>query len=336
MFILSARGKQPIYLVTTLEISTNNFMRIIITGVAGFIGSNLGQRLIAAKHKVIGVDNLAYGVKSQIPKGIKFRKVDIRSQAIYPLLRGTDVVFHLAAKNTIVDCQKDPVETADINITGTVNVYEASRRAKAKRIVYAETAALYDGIKKMPVSEDTIAPEGFYALSKVADNMFANAYYRWSGLPVVGLRYFNVYGPRQDYRRTIPPVMSAFIIKLLRGKRPFIYGSGKQRRDFIYVDDINDFHLQCLKDDRVIGQVFNLGSGKSYSVLEIYDKIQKILKTNIKPIFKPALEGDEVMDSIADISRAKKLGWRPKTDIDAGLRQMIDYIKKEIQKGNIK
>lgn len=311
-------------------------MKIVVTGVAGFIGSNLADRLLREGHIVIGVDNLSYGVRAQIPRKVKFHKADIRSRAIYPIFRGADFVFHLAAKNTIVDCQRDPVETTDINVTGTVNVLEAARRAEVKKVIYAETAALYEGIKKMPLKEADIAPAGFYALSKAADNLFAKSYYHWFGLPVTGLRYFNVYGPRQDYRRTVPPVISAFIIKFLRGERPTIYGSGKQRRDFIHVDDINDFHILCMKDKKTIGKVFNLGSGKSYSVLNVYDAIQNLLGVKVQPIFKPRLEGDDVAESIADITRAKKLGWRPETTIDAGLKDMIAYIKEEIRLGRVK
>ena len=309
-------------------------MKILITGVAGFIGSNLAERLLRKGYKVAGIDNLAYGVRAQVPRGVKFHKADIRSRNIYPLFTGIDFVFHLAAKNTLIDCQQNPVETADINVVGTANVLEAAKRARIKKVIYAETAALYEGVKKMPLKEDIIAPKGFYALSKLANQHFAMAYYRWSGLAVTGLRYFNVYGPRQDYRRTMPPVMSAFIIKLLKGQSPIIYGSGKQLRDFIHVDDINDFHLMCLRNPKTTGRVFNLGSGKGCSVLEIYHKISKILGTRVKPVFKPPIETDS-KKSIADITEAKKLGWRPKTDLDKGLLDMVEYIRQEMKKNSI-
>lgn len=301
-------------------------MKILITGVAGFIGSNLADKLLQKGYKVVGLDNLSYGVKEQIPKGVKFYKIDIRSPQIYPLFKGVDFVFHLAAKNCISDCQKNPIETSDINITGTINVFEAAYRAKVKKVIYAESSALYEGIFGFPTPEKNIKPESFYSLSKAAEALFAEGYQRFYDLTTVALRYFNVYGPRQDYRRTIPPVMSAFIIKLLKGEKPIIYGSGTQKRDFIHVDDINDFHLLCLKTNKVDNEVFNLGSGKNYSVLEIYKIIAKLLKTNIKPVFKPGLPG-EAQISLADITQAKKIGWGPKISLKKGLEGMIGYIR---------
>jgi|SaaInlLV_10m_DNA_2_1039722.scaffolds.fasta_scaffold01113_5 nucleoside-diphosphate-sugar epimerase len=301
---------------------------ILITGVAGFIGSNLAERLLKeSKYKVIGIDNLSYGIKEQIPDGVEFHKLDIRSKKIYPIFKDIDFVFHLAAKNCISDCQKDPVETSDINITGTLNVFEASRLAKVKKIIYAESSAVYEGCKNLPSSEKESAPESFYAISKEATAMLANAYKRYFNVNSTALRYFCVYGPRQDYRRTIPPLFSAFIINLLQGNIPTIYGTGEKRRDFVHVNDVNDFHIQCMEDEKTTNQVFNLGGGKSYSVNEIYEIISQLLHSDLKPIYKNDLPG-EAFETLADATKAKNIGWKQKIDIKAGLRSMIDYIKK--------
>jgi nucleoside-diphosphate-sugar epimerase len=163
----------------------------------------------------------------------------------------------------------------------------------------------------------------------VAGMLFAEAYGRFAALETTALRYFSVYGPRQDYRRTIPPAMSAFIIRLLRGERPTIYGSGKKRRDFVYVDDINDFHVRCLEDVRTIGNVYNLGSGINYSINDIYERITAQLGSRVEPEMKPDLPG-EAETTLADISAARKLGWEPRVDLDEGLRRSIDYIKREV------
>src|ERR1035437_1727343 len=308
---------------------------IIITGVAGFIGSNLADRLLTeAKYKIIGIDNLAYGVKEQIPKGVEFYKMDIRDINMYPLFIDADYVFHFAAKNCISDCQLDPVETADINIRGTVNVFEAAKRAQVKKIIYAESSALYEGSSILPTPETEANPQSFYSISKFATMYFAEAYQKYYNLKSTALRYFCVYGPRQDYRRTIPPVFSSFIIKLLKGEQPLIYGTGEKRRDFIHVDDINDFHIQCMDDNRTTGKVFNLGSGENYSVYEIYNMIAKILKSKVKPVYKQDLPG-EAFANLADISLAKSLGWRPKLSLQEGLKTSIDFIKNELAKGNI-
>lgn len=309
--------------------------KVLITGVAGFIGSNLADRLLSeGEYEVVGIDNLAYGVREQIPDGVIFHKMDIRSKEIYSVFENIDYVFHFAAKNCISDCQLDPVETAEINVSGTVNVFEASKKAKVKKIIYAESSALYEGSEILPTPETEVKPQSFYSVSKLSTMYFAEAYSRFYNLKSTALRYFCVYGPRQDYRRTIPPVFSAFIIKLLKGVQPTIYGTGEKRRDFIHVNDINDFHLQCMTDERTNGKVFNLGSGKNYSVNEIFNCISELLNSQIKPLYNPDLPG-EAFANLADISLARSLGWEPKIDLQTGLKTSIDFIRDEISKGNI-
>jgi len=306
--------------------------RAVVTGVAGFIGSNLADRLLAEGFQVSGVDNLSYGVLEQVPSGVEFHREDIRGDALERVFRGADVVYHLAAKNCIADCQEDPVETADINVTGTVRVFEAARRAAVPKVVYAESSALYEGIARMPTPESDVRPESFYAASKLAGMVFADAYRRWAGMRMTALRYFCVYGPRQDYRRTIPPVMSAFIIKLLRGERPVIYGSGKKRRDFVYVDDVNDFHLLCGSDPRTDGGTYNLGSGVSYSVRDIFDRVRDLLGADTEPEYRPDLPG-EADETLADVAAARALGWEPRVDLTTGLQRSIAYIREHVMSG---
>jgi len=303
--------------------------RIAVTGVAGFIGSNLADRLLREGFSVAGIDNLAYGVREQVAAGVDFIERDIRASDLETAFAGADVVFHLAAKNCIADCQDDPVETADVNVTGTVNVFEAARKAGVRKVVYAESSAVYEGSLQLPTPEHDVHAQSFYALSKVAGMHFAEGFARWHGMKLTALRYFNVYGPHQDYRRTIPPVMSAFIIKLLQGERPVIYGDGTKRRDFVYVDDVNAFHLLCLDDPRTDGGVYNVGSGASTSIREIFDLIARAVGSQIEPEFRPNLEG-EARENRADIAAARSLGWQPEIALDEGLRRSIDYIKREV------
>jgi nucleoside-diphosphate-sugar epimerase len=303
--------------------------RILITGVAGFIGSNLAERLLAEGYRVTGIDDLSQGVIEQVPAGVDFHQLDVRSAAVEPLFLDAAAVFHLAAKNCIPDCQQEPVAAASINIVGTVSVFEAARRAGVRRVIHAESSALYEGSEVLPSAEDRVAPRSIYALTKLAGAEFAAAYARDYGLAMTGLRYFCVYGPRQDYRRTVPPVMSAFIIRLLRGERPVVYGSGRKRRDFVYVDDVNDFHVQCLLDDRTAGGTYNLGSGTDYSVLEILSAIQSLLGTSADPEFRPDLPG-EAERTCGDVSRARALGWEPRVELRDGLERSIDYIREHV------
>ncbi len=308
--------------------------KILVTGVAGFIGSNLADRLIKEGYEIIGIDDLSAGILEQVPKEVEFHKIDIRSKDIFPIVAKADVVFHLAAKNSVVTCQKEPYETADVNVMGTLNVFEAARAAGIRRVIYAESSAIYEGTKTLPTPETDFTPQTFYAISKAADHLFAKAYHEVFGMELVGLRYLNVYGPRQDYRRAIPPVMTRFIIRLLFGQSPPVYGDGSERRDYIHVDDVNDFHMLCIESDKVAGRVFNLGCGVNHSILEVLDIIQKILGTTIKPEFVPNLPG-AAPANLADIAAARSVGWEPKTSLEEGLEGVVDYVKQEIAKGNI-
>jgi nucleoside-diphosphate-sugar epimerase len=303
--------------------------RILVTGVAGFIGSNLAARLLEEGYAVTGVDDLSQGLIEQVPHGVDFHELDIRSPAINPLFHGVDAVFHLAAKNCISDCQVDPLAAASINVVGTVNVFEAARQAGVRRVIHAESSALYEGIRELPCAEGETAPQSMYAITKLAAGAFGEAYGRFHGMEVTGLRYFCVYGPRQDYRRSIPPVMSAFIIKLLHGEQPVIYGSGEKRRDFVFVDDVNDFHMQCLADQRTHGGVFNLGSGEDRSVNEILAEIQSLLGTSVAALRLDDLPG-EAERTCGDIGRARALGWEPRVTLREGLARSIDYIREHV------
>jgi UDP-glucose 4-epimerase len=177
-----------------------------------------------------------------------------------------------------------------------------------------------------------VAAVSMYAVSKLAGREFAEAYARFHDFQLTALRYFCVYGPRQDYRRSVPPVMSAFILKLLAGERPTIYGTGEKRRDFVYVDDVNDFHLQCLDDPRTIGGTFNLGSGEDASVREIFERIRRLLGSDVEPLQAPDLPG-EAQRTLADTARARALGWSPQVDLDEGLRRSIAYIRTHVLDG---
>ncbi|MBS0625115.1 MAG: NAD-dependent epimerase/dehydratase family protein [Verrucomicrobia bacterium] len=304
--------------------------RVLITGIAGFIGSNLAMRLQEeGDFEIIGIDNLSAGLPEQIPQGIEFHRLDIRSDRIYPLFKNVDFVFHLAGKNCIADCQADPVETADINVRGSVNVFEAAKQANVKKVIYAESSSIYEGSSILPTPECEAKPNSFYATSKWASMGFAEAYQRYSDMKFTALRYFCVYGPAQDYRRTIPPVMSAFIIHLLQGKRPTIYGDGEKRRDFVFVDDVNDFHLLCMTHPGTDGKVFNLGSGTNHSVNEIFKEVAKLLHSDLEPIYKENLPG-EAQDTLGCIEEAKKVGWIPKTRLEEGLKRSIEFIRERV------
>jgi UDP-glucose 4-epimerase len=303
--------------------------RVAITGVAGFIGSNLADRLVREGHSVVGIDNLSYGVREQVPAEVEFHQKDIRDSDLAGLFQGCQAIFHLAAKNCIPDCQRDPVDTVSINVLGTTQVFEAACRAGVPKVIYAESSALYEGSKLLPTPESELYPESFYSLSKMAGYQLAEGFRRDRGLIITALRYFCVYGPRQDYRRTVPPLMSAFLLKLLAGEQPTIYGNGSKRRDFVFVDDVNDFHLQCLNDGRTDNLSVNLGTGTYHSVAEIYEIIRELLGSQIKPRYLPDQPG-EAQDTLADITLARSLGWEPRTALLEGIRAMLAYLQEHV------
>lgn len=304
--------------------------KVLITGVAGFIGSNLAKMLSNKGFNIIGIDNLSSGTLENVPTtGVDFHQLDIRDEDIYPLFKGVDTVFHLASKSCLFDCLKTPLEASDVNVTGTVNVLEASKLAEVRKFIYADTSAEYEGVFEFPSKVDKISPISTYAVSKSAGASFCRNYQQLWNMNITILRYFNVYGPVQDWRRVIPPVMSSFIIKMLNGQRPVIYGTGKKRRDFIYVDDVNDFHLLTMQDSRTDGKIYNIGSGVNYSVNEVFELIEGILKTGFKPIYKDDLPGEAEV-TLADISNSTSLGWKPKIEIEEGLRRSIEYIKEKV------
>jgi UDP-glucose 4-epimerase len=300
--------------------------RIVVTGVAGFVGSNLARHLLQKGYSVRGIDNLSAGTLENVDPRVEFHRVDIRTPEIYPLLEGADAVFHLAAKTSLVDCLAKPLEAASINVEGTLNVLEAARKAKVRKFIYADTSAEYEGIDEFPTTEERTRPVGVYAASKHGGATFCESYRKLYGLSVTIVRYFNVYGPAQDWRRVVPPVMSSFIIRMLQGERPVIYGTGEKRRDFVYVDDVNDLHLVILEDDRADGKILNIGSGVNFSINEIYGLTDELLKTGLRPIYKPDLPG-EAQITLADISAAKSLNWKPRVDIRDGLSRTIGYLK---------
>jgi UDP-glucose 4-epimerase len=304
-------------------------LRVLVTGVAGFIGSHLAKRLLREGHQVVGIDDLSFGVFENIDPGVEFHREDIRSRTIYPIFQGAEAVFHLAAKNCLADCLQDPVETAEVNVAGTANVLEASARSGVQKLVYADTSAEYEGVLDFPSCVDRIAPLSVYARSKRAGTMFCEAYQVFRGLRVTTVRYFNVYGPAQDWRRAIPPLMSALAIKLLRGEAPVIYGTGKKRRDFVYIDDVTEFNLLVLGDPRTDGQVYNVGSGVNYSVEEVFEVVEQILKTGLAPIHKEDLPCEAEI-TLADISNERRLGWEPRIGLREGIQRSIAYIRENV------
>ena len=306
----------------------------MITGVAGFVGSNLAKRLLEAGYSVVGVDDLSAGTRDNVDSRVEFREMDFRNPEICDLAKGVDGIFHLAAKTSLTGCLQEPLDAANVNTVGTLYMLEVARKAKVRKFIYADTSAEYEGVFDFPTPEDRVLPIGVYAASKHGGWSFCESYKRLYGMDVTVVRYFNVYGPAQDWRRVIPPVMCSFILRMLRGEQPIIYGSGEKRRDFIYVDDVNDLHVILLEKPESRGRVFNVGTGTNLSVNDVFDLVEEQLRTGLKPIYKPDLPGEAEV-TLADIAQAKSLGWSPKIDVREGLRRSICYLRTQFERTEV-
>lgn len=307
-------------------------MKILITGAAGFIGSNLIRDL--KEHgmpgsDIIGIDNMSHGTfVDEIHGDINFYEADILEEKIDTLFKGVDYVFHFAGLVSIYEIDKEPYKAGMNNIMGSIRVFDACVKHNIKKIIFSETSAMYEDSKTLPHIETNWAPRTFYATTKAMLHLMAESYRKTKGLTYTGLRYFNVYGPLQDFKRSVPPAACGFGIRLMQGNKPIIFGDGHRRRDFIHVDDVNRFHMKCLRDTRTDNEAFNLGTGKSISLFELVDMFCKILKIE-NPGFIQADEiNGEAFEIYANIEKAKALDWKPEMDFFEGHKDILNYLSK--------
>jgi UDP-glucose 4-epimerase len=317
-------------------------MKIIITGGTGFVGTNLIPKLIQEGHEIILIDNLSQSSYNKLfHENAKFYLADIKNRdIIFKIFKEEKphCTFHFAGLVSIYDCHKNTVDTIENNILGSVNVFDAVLQYGNGRVIFSESSAVYENciLSKNGFNELQSSPNTLYATSKAAISLIAQSYANTRNLKYTALRYFNIAGPIQDYKRTIPPLFAGVALRLLGNNNPIIFGDGTRRRDFIHVDDINDFHIQCLTDNRTINQTFNLGLGKCLSLFEICEIIHKYLniKFPLKYDFHDEING-EAHTIFADISKAKSIGFNPKKTINDAIYDTIDYLLNEIEIGNI-
>ncbi len=303
----------------------------LITGGAGFIGSHLAEYLVRVGHAVRILDNFSTGKRKNLAalRGkVDVRKGDIRDlREVQSAMRGVDYVLHHAAMVSVAESVGRPEETLDVNVTGTLNVLQAARRAKVRRVVMASSCAVY-GAGRLPAKEDqaphTLSP---YAASKLAGESLAVSFYESYGLPVVCLRYFNVFGPRQDPSSPYSGVIAIFASRAISGGGVTVYGDGRQTRDFIYVADVVRANRLACEAERAAGQVMNIGTGHGRSLLQLHSEISSLCGARIPLTFAAPRSGD-IYHSHCDPSRARRLlGFRAQADFRTGLAETLEWMK---------
>lgn len=308
-------------------------MRYLVTGGAGFIGSNIVDELMRRGHSATVLDDFSTGREenlAQVRSRVEFRQasiVDLR--AVREAVRGADYVLHLAARTSVPRSVEDPLETNRINIEGTLNVLLAARDAKVRRVVFAASSAAYGETPTLPKSEVMQpAPISPYGVTKYAGELYAQVFTKVYGLETVSLRYFNVFGPRQDPTSQYSGVLSKFMLALIEGRAPLVFGDGEQSRDFTYVDNVVDLTLKACEAPRAAGKVFNGGTGARVTLNQMLKQLEKITGKPIRAQYDPPRAGD-ILHSQADVTLSRQvLGYEPKVTFEEGLQRTWEWYKR--------
>jgi len=304
----------------------------LVTGGAGFIGSNIVEALVDRGDRVRVLDNLNTGHLENLAAfgdDVEFIKGDITDSAtVARAVRGVDCVFHHAALASVPVSVERPLDSHAVCATGTVTVLDAARRAGVRRLVYAASASCYgDRPSSAKRETDTLSPISPYGAAKLAGENYCQAFAATYGFETVCLRYFNVFGPRQDPASPYSAVIPLFITALLNGRRPTVYGDGGQSRDFTFVTDVVQGNLLAADAPGVSGRVFNIASGRDYSLNELHSLLNQSLGTQVEPVYEPARIGD-IRQSMADITLARRvLGYEPRVTLAEGLDRSIDFYR---------
>jgi nucleoside-diphosphate-sugar epimerase len=308
----------------------------LVTGGAGFIGSHIVDELVRRGEQVRVLDNFSTGKRENLSSSISHQQSaleviegDIRDlDTVRRATCGVDYVLHQAALPSVPRSVADPMTTNEVNVTGTLNVLMAAREANVKRIVYASSSSVYGNSPTLPKREDmSTNPLSPYAVSKLAGENYCRAFHQVYGLPTLALRYFNVFGPRQDPTSQYSAVIPKFIAALLRGEPPTIYGDGTQSRDFTYVANVVQANLLACERDEALGQVMNVACGERHTLLDLHSELAALVGRDLAPTFDRPRAGD-VKHSLAAIDLAsERLGYKPCVGWREGLRETLDWYK---------
>jgi UDP-glucose 4-epimerase len=309
--------------------------RVVVTGGAGFIGSHLVEGLLRSGANVLIFDDFSSGKESNLA-GIRGQLEVVRGSITEPeslgqALRAADCVFHLAARTSVPHSVEDPIETNRVNVVGTLNVLVAARDANVRRVVFAASSSAYGETPTLPKAEsmspDPISP---YGISKFVGELYCRVFGRCYGLETVALRFFNVFGPRQDPSSPYSGVLSRFISALADGRQPVVFGDGEQSRDFTYVSNVVDATLRAAETPGISGMVFNVGTGGRVTLNQTLELLAQISGKPAAPVYASTRSGD-IRDSQADISLAReRLGYVPAVDFEEGLRRTWNWYASQL------
>jgi nucleoside-diphosphate-sugar epimerase len=306
-------------------------MDVLVTGGAGFIGSHIVRELVDKGHNVKVLDHFATGKRENLPSNIEPIGGDIRNaDDVKAAVSGTQFIMHHAAMPSVQRSVENPVMTAEVNIIGTLNLLRAARDAGVERFIFASSSSVYGNLPKLPKQEDMRPePASPYAITKLACEQYCSVFHRLYGIGTVCLRYFNVFGPRQNPLSEYAAVIPKFIYALKNGRRPVIFGDGEQSRDFTYVKNVVNANMLAMKANGADGKVFNIASGKRITLNGFVEKLNQIMGKDVKPEYMDARKGD-VKHSLADISMAREiLGYEPGWDFEKGLRETVKWYANE-------
>lgn len=304
----------------------------LVTGGAGFIGSHITEALVRDRHDVRVLDNLSTGKRENIEafaKDIVWIEADLRdADAVDNAVNGADYVIHQAALASVPRSIDDPATTNLVNVQGTINVLEAARRHDVKKVVYASSSSAYGDSETLPKVEDMAPnPKSPYAVSKLTGEWYCRTYSVIYGLPTVSLRYFNVFGPRQDPTSQYAAVVPIFITALLDGRAPTIHGDGEQSRDFTFIDNVVAANLAACASSHPGGEVYNVACGDRFTLNDLYGRLKGIVGVDIDPKYGPPRQGD-VRHSQASIRAIEEdLGYAVQVDFDQGLKRTVGWYR---------
>ena len=333
--------------------------KIVITGGAGFVGSQVGYYFQNKNFDITLIDNMSYGKEDNLSfnnkKIGKFFNADVREKSTMSLIKGADYVFHFAGIAPLPDCQIDPVGAYENNVIGTINILDACRQYNVPKVIFSSTSAVYENCNNFPLRESSIDvdPDLIYSMSKLSCEKICNSYVKNYGMDITCLRFFNVYGPHQDFKRKQPPLMGYITKSLLLNETPIFYSSGEQKRDYIFIDDISRIIENIIDSNNSAGEIFNACSGISYSVREIYELYRSHFEKSNDPVFKPShnfwdkyedlfagstpLKKERVIKevdkySLGSLEKSEKLlGWSPTITMEMGIAECVIYAKEVFQ-----